>query len=149
MVITRMMADRGQPSQSPTPTENIFDYLPRTQNGKNSSGNVGGRSSWSFYNSTFYWKEHFKRFNNQAHIRDNDMQKQTALDTTQIYYDYLSPRHCSLSISCSWRACPLWRVARHKRLVLSVQLNTTVVTLSRCSSLTKDTHDLVSFVVGK
>lgn len=42
MVITRMMADRGQPSQSPTPTENIFDYLPRTQNGINSSGNVGG-----------------------------------------------------------------------------------------------------------
>lgn len=55
--------------------------------------------------------------------------------------------YCSLFISCWWLAGPLWRVFPNKsRLVLSVQLNTIVMTLSCCLSLTKDTHDRASFV---
>lgn len=82
MVITRMMADRGQPSKSPTPTENIFDQPTKDTEWQKQfwkCGRYRGKSSWSFYNSTFYWKEHFKRFNNQPHIRDNDMQNKLLL----------------------------------------------------------------------
>lgn len=92
-----------------------------------------------------------KYFNNQAHIRDNGRQKKIK-DCSWHNTDLLwLPRcYCSFFISCSLLACPLWRVVPHKGgLVLSVQLNTVVVTLSCCSFFTKDTHDRVSFVFWK